>query len=42
MKKLKAKGFSYSKIADALNTMGVPTKAGRAKWCAKKVQQIIG
>jgi DNA invertase Pin-like site-specific DNA recombinase len=42
MKELRDKGFSYPKIADALNTMGVPTKTGRAKWCAKKVHQIIG
>jgi len=42
MKELRAKGFNYRQIAEALNTMGVPTKTGRAKWCAKKVQQIIG
>jgi hypothetical protein len=42
MNELRAKGFSYQKIADALNTMGIATKTGRAKWCAKKVQQIIG
>ena len=42
MKELKAKGFNYNQIAEALNIMGILTKTGKSKWCAKKVQQIIG
>ena len=41
MIELRAKGFSLPKIADVLNTLRIPTKTGRAKWCAKKVQQIL-
>ena len=41
MKALRAQGFSYWKIADVLNTMGVRTKTGRGKWQARSVQKTL-
>lgn len=41
MKDLREKGFSYWKIADVFNSMGVPTKTRKGKWHAKTIQQII-
>jgi hypothetical protein len=38
---LRAKGFSYWKIADVLNSMKVPTKTRRGKWHARSVQKIL-
>lgn len=41
MKSLRAKGFSYWKIADILNSMGVPNKMCKGVWSAKQVHQIL-
>lgn len=41
MRDLHSKGFSYWKIAEILNTMGVPTKSRRAKWQAATVMKIL-
>ncbi len=41
IKELREQGFSYHKIADVLNVMGVTTKTKRAKWSPKSVQQIL-
>jgi len=41
MKKLRDQGFSYWKIADVLNSMGIPTKTGRGKWHARAIQKIL-
>jgi hypothetical protein len=41
MKKLRAEGLSYWKIADALNVWGIPTKTQKGKWSAKQVHQIL-
>jgi AICAR transformylase/IMP cyclohydrolase PurH len=41
MRSLRAKGFSYWKIADVMNAMEVPTKTGRRQWHARSVQQIM-
>ncbi len=41
MRDLHSKGFSYWKIAEILNSMGVPTKSRRAKWQAATVMKII-
>lgn len=38
---LRSQGFSYWKIADVLNTIGVPTKTRRAKWQAATVMKIL-
>ncbi len=38
---LRDQGFSYWKIADILNSMGVPTKTRRAKWQAATVMKIL-
>ncbi len=34
-------GLSYEKIAVVMNTMGVRTRTGQAKWYAKTVRNII-
>ena len=34
-------GYSYWKIAEILNSMGVPTKSRRAKWQAATVMKIL-
>lgn len=41
MKDLRDKGFSYWKIADVFNSMGIPTKTRKGKWHAKTIQQIL-
>jgi hypothetical protein len=41
MRDLHGKGFSYWKIAEILNAMGVPTKSRRAKWQAATVMKIL-
>jgi predicted DNA-binding protein YlxM (UPF0122 family) len=41
MKALRGQGFSYWKIADVLNAMGVRTKTGRGKWQARSVQKTL-
>ncbi len=38
---LRLQGFSYWKIADVLNTMGIPTKTKRAKWQPATVMKIL-
>ncbi|OQW48504.1 MAG: hypothetical protein A4S09_04820 [Proteobacteria bacterium SG_bin7] len=38
---LRSQGFSYWKIADVLNTMGVPTKTRRARWQPATVMKIL-
>lgn len=39
--KLRGRGWSYLKIAEALNGAGVPTKQGGRKWYASTVSNII-
>ncbi|MCX6125757.1 MAG: recombinase family protein [Proteobacteria bacterium] len=41
MADLRDKGFSYWKIAEILNAMGVPTKSRRAQWQAATVMKIL-
>lgn len=41
MRKLRAEGLSYWKVADVLNAWGIPTKTRRGKWSAKQVHQIL-
>ena len=41
MAELRDKGFSYWKIAEILNAMGVPTKSRRAQWQAATVMKIL-
>jgi len=41
MAALRDQGFSYWKVADILNSMGVPTKSRRAKWQAATVMKIL-
>jgi hypothetical protein len=41
MRELRAQGFSYWKIADVLNAMGVPTKKQKGRWFAKTIQKIL-
>jgi DNA-binding CsgD family transcriptional regulator len=41
MRKLRAEGLSYWKIADVLNALGVPTKTRKGRWSAKQVHQIM-
>jgi hypothetical protein len=41
MRELREKGFSYHKIADVFNSMGVPTKTRKGKWSGKTVWQIL-
>lgn len=41
IKQLRAKGFSYWKIADALNTLGVKTKTRNSIWHATTVMGIL-
>jgi AICAR transformylase/IMP cyclohydrolase PurH len=40
MRSLRAKEFSYWKIADVMNTMKVPTKTEKGRWHARSVQQV--
>lgn len=41
MRDLHDKGFSYWKIAEILNAMGVSTKSRRAQWQAATVMKIL-
>jgi hypothetical protein len=41
MQELRDKGFSYWKIADVFNSMGIPTKTRKGRWHAKTVQVIL-
>jgi len=41
MKKLRDSGFSYHKIAEVLNALGVTTKTGKNSWQGKTVYQIL-
>ncbi len=41
MRELREKGFSYWKIADIFNSMGIPTKNRRGRWHAKSIQSIL-
>jgi hypothetical protein len=41
MKKLRAKGLSYWKIAAAFNDLKIPTKSRNTKWRARTIQKII-
>ena len=41
MKQLRDDGFSYWKIADIFNSMGIPTKTKRGRWHARSVQSIL-
>ena len=38
---LREQGFPYSKIADYLNKMGVPTKKTGNKWFAMSVRRVV-
>jgi hypothetical protein len=41
MVELRAKGFSYWKIADILNSIGVPTKTRKGKWQPRFVKTVL-
>jgi hypothetical protein len=41
MRSLRAKRFSYGKIADIMNSMKVPTKTGRGRWHARYIQELL-
>ena len=41
MKKLREQGFSYWKIADVFNSMGVPTKNEDSRWHPTTVMKIL-
>jgi Recombinase len=41
MNRLREQEFSYWKIAEVLNSMGVPTKTRKGPWQARSVQQIL-
>jgi hypothetical protein len=41
MKALRNQGYSYWKISEILNSMGVPTKSRKAKWQAATVMKIL-
>ena len=41
MMSLRDKGYSYWKIAEILNSMGIPTKSRRAQWQAATVMKIL-
>ncbi len=38
---LRNQGFSYWKIADILNSMGIRTKTNRGRWHARTIQKIL-
>lgn len=40
MKALRDQGFSYPKIVEALNTLGIPSKKG-GRWHLKTVYEVI-
>ena len=41
IRKLREKGWSYWKIADILNALGISTKTKSGRWHAKTVQKIL-
>ena len=41
MRKLRDQGFSYWKIADVFNSLGIRTKTNRGKWHARSIQKIL-
>ncbi len=41
IKDLRAKGYSYEKIAEVLNTMEVATKTRKGKWHRKTIWEIL-
>ena len=41
MQKLRDQGFSYWKIADIFNSLGIKTKTGAGKWHARSVQKVV-
>jgi len=41
IKALRAKGFSYARIACVLNTLGIETKHKRSRWHATTVMKIL-
>lgn len=41
MMKLREQGYSYWKVADIFNSMGIPTQTSKGKWHAKSIQQIV-
>ena len=41
MRELRDKGYSYRRIAEVFNLMGILTKTRRGKWHAKTVSQIL-
>lgn len=41
MRKLREQGFSYWKIADVFNSLGIRTKTDRGKWHARSIQKIL-
>ncbi len=41
MKNLRAEGFTYEQIAQALNSLGIPTKTHKGKWHRKTVNAIL-
>lgn len=41
IKELREQGFSYHKIADVLNVMGIRTKSRQAKWSGKIIHQVL-
>jgi phosphopentomutase len=41
IKELRDQGFSYHKIADVLNVMGIKTKSRKVKWSGKTVWQVL-
>jgi hypothetical protein len=41
MHELRSKGFTFEQVAQALNSLGVPTKTRRGKWHRKTVNAIL-
>jgi hypothetical protein len=41
MRELRAKGFSYGKIAEVLNTLNIPTRTRKAAWQARTVWAVL-
>lgn len=41
MRELRDKGFSYHKIADIFNALGIPTKTRNGKWHSKSIYTIL-
>ena len=41
MRKLRDQGFSFWKIADVFNSLGIQTKTSRGKWHARSIQKVL-